>query len=581
FVFASATIGNPREHVSRLLGRDVALVSESGAPSGGRRLVVYNPPVVNAELGIRQSVLKTTVRFAHELVRAGVSTLVFGQSRNGVEVMLKYLRDRLAADQIDPDCVHAYRGGYLPTQRRRIEQQLRAGEIRCVVATNALELGIDIGSLDAVVCAGYPGSIAGLWQRFGRAGRRGGESLALLVPSSAPLDQFFAQHPEALVAAPAEHARIDADNVEILVQHLKCASFELPFESGEPFGDLPAEAAEEGLQFLADHRVLHVAPGPDGRSVYHWATDAYPANHVSLRSVSWDNFVIIDLNGDRTIAEMDWRSVHTMLHEQAIYQHAGRQYQVERLDYDNHKAYVRSVKPDYYTDAMTHTRIAVTSEDDADELPVNGQDEVQEIEPVQIGLGEISVVDKVVGYKKIKFHTHENVGYGDVRLPEMQKHTSAIWYTVSRELVQSLGVPRPAVMDALRGISNAMHLVACVGLMTDPRDLGRHVGDRDGNDGAGGEYDPTLFLYDQMPGGVGLAPRLFEERVELWRRAKAVILECPCENGCPACVGPVVGVEHGSEVSPKALAVEILERAPLAPTIDRASSAGTRIHPIS
>ncbi len=565
FVFASATIGNPQEHASRLLGREVALVAESGAPSGGKRLVVYNPPVVNAELGIRQSMLKTTVRFAHELVRAGVSTLVFGQSRNGVEVMLKYLRDRLSRDQIDPMAVHAYRGGYLPEQRRRIEQQLRAGEIRCVVATNALELGIDIGSLDAVVCAGYPGSIAGLWQRFGRAGRRGGESLALLVPSSAPLDQFFARHPDALIGAPAEYARIDPDNVEILVQHLKCASFELPFESGEAFGDLPAEAAEEGLQFLAGHRVLHAAPGPSGKTVYHWATDAYPANHVSLRSVSWDNFVIIDLADDRTIAEMDWRSVHTMLHEQAIYQHAGSQYQVERLDYDNHKAYVRKVKPDYYTDAMTHTRIRVTSEDDMAELPVHGA-ETREIEPVTISMGEVSVVSKVVGYKKIKFHTHENVGYGDVRLPEIQKHTTSLWYVFSRELVESMGAPRPVVMDALRGIANAMHTVAAVGLMTDPRDIGRHVGDRDGGEGSGPDFEPTLFLYDQTPGGVGLAPRLFEDRIELWRRAMEVIAACDCEHGCPACVGPVVGGVE--EPSSKRLALQILERAPLLPTVD-------------
>ncbi|MEM6532055.1 MAG: DEAD/DEAH box helicase [Myxococcota bacterium] len=565
FVFASATIGNPAEHASAILGRPVECVSESGAPTGGRRLVVYNPPVVNPQLGIRQSMLKTAVRFAHELVRAGVPTLVFGQSRNGVEVMLKYLRDKLSVDSIDPQCVHAYRGGYLPEQRRRIEQQLRAGEIRCVVATNALELGIDIGSLDAVVCAGYPGSVAGLWQRFGRAGRRGSEALALLVTSSAPLDQFFARYPEWLVNAPAESARIDPDNVEILVQHLKCAAFELPFEDGEAFGDLPVDAAREGLQFLAAHGVLHETPGPGGRSVYHWATDAYPANHVSLRSVSWDNFVIIDVETDRNFAEMDWRSVHTMLHEQAIYQHAGLQYQVERLDYDNHKAFVRKVRPDYYTDAMTHRRIAVTSEDDFGEIPIEVSSGV-ETGSVQVGLGEISVVEKVVGYKKIKFYTHENVGYGDVRLPEMQKHTLSIWYTVSRQTADELNISRPALMDALRGVASAMHTVACAGLMTDPRDMGRHVGDRDGGDGVGNDFDPTVFLYDQTPGGVGLSPRLFEERNALWSRARELIRDCGCSHGCPACIGPVSGAIEEEE-SPKLLALRILERAPLSPTI--------------
>ncbi|MFW5926404.1 MAG: DEAD/DEAH box helicase, partial [Myxococcota bacterium] len=321
FLFASATIGNPAEHAARMIGRPVEVVDESGAPSGPRHVVVYNPPVVNAELGIRQSYLKASVRLTAELVAAGVPTLVFGQSRNGVEVMLKYLRDRLSREHVGPDAIHAYRGGYLPETRRHIEAGLREGTIRCVVATNALELGIDIGALDAVVCAGYPGTVAGLWQRFGRAGRRRDPSLAVLVGSSAPLDQYVATDPQWLVGAPVEQARIDPDNVEILIQHLKCAAFELPFEQGERFGDLPTEALDDALGFLADHQVVHPVQGSSGRTVYHWATDAYPANSVSLRSVGWDNFVIVDVEHGRTLAEMDWRSVHTMLHEQAIYQH--------------------------------------------------------------------------------------------------------------------------------------------------------------------------------------------------------------------------------------------------------------------
>ncbi|HZI08978.1 MAG TPA: DEAD/DEAH box helicase, partial [Myxococcus sp.] len=318
FIAASATIGNPQAHARRMLGREVALVSESGAPSGERRVMVFNPPVVNAELGIRASYLKTAVRLTADLVRAGVSTLLFGQSRNNIEVMLKYLRDRFVEEKLDPALIQGYRGGYLPGTRRATEAALRAGEVRCVVATNALELGIDIGSLDAVVCAGYPGSVAALWQRFGRAGRRGAGSLALLVTSSAPLDQYLAGYPRFLIGAPVEHARIYPDNVEILVQHLKCASFELPFEEGEPFGDVPPESTAEALGFLAQHQVVHPTVGEAGRRVFHWSTDAYPANHVSLRSVGWDNVVIIERGTDRTLAEMDFRSAHTMLHEQAI-----------------------------------------------------------------------------------------------------------------------------------------------------------------------------------------------------------------------------------------------------------------------
>lgn len=558
FIFASATIGNPREHASRIVGEEVALIDQSGAPTGERHVLLYNPPVVNAELGIRASYVKTAVRLAADLVRAEVPTLVFGQSRNNVEVMLKYLRDRLAADRVDPGLIVAYRGGYLADTRRRIEAGLRSGDVRCVVATNALELGIDIGSLDAVVCAGYPGNVAGLWQRFGRGGRRSGSSVALLVTSSRPLDQFVAHDARSLIGAPVEHARIDPDNVEILVSHLKCAAFELPFEEGEAFGDVPEEAVRDALTFLAEHRVVHAAPNGEGRLVWHWATDAYPANHVSLRNVGWDNFVVIELDRDRTIAEMDWRSTHTMLHEQAIYQHEGEQYQVERLDYENHKAYVRKVEPDYYTDAMTHTRVAVLSEDDAAWVKLGAP------AGVAAGVGDVSVVEKVVGYKKIKFHTHENVGYGDVRLPEMQMHTTSFWLTVPEDIVRAQPVGRATVLDVLRGIGSAMHLVAAVGLMCDPRDLGQTLGDRSDEDappsreGGAPGFDPTIFLYDHVPGGVGLAPRLFEERETLLLKTRALVDACPCSDGCPACIGPDAAGQVSAQVRRKELALDLL-----------------------
>ncbi|MBW2628392.1 MAG: DEAD/DEAH box helicase [Deltaproteobacteria bacterium] len=556
FLFASATIGNPREHASRICGEPVELIDESGAPTGPRQVVVYNPPVINAELGMRQSYIKTAVRLTQDLVRAGVPTLVFGNSRNGVEVMLKYLRDRLARDQIDPSAIHAYRGGYLPKTRRRIEAALREGEIRCVVATNALELGIDIGALDAVVCAGYPGTMAGLWQRFGRAGRRRDLSLAVLVASSNPVDQFMARHPRQLISAPIEHARIDPDNIEILIQHLKCAAFELPFEPDDVYGDVPDDALREALDYLADNGVVHPTTTPAG-SIYHWASDSYPANNVSLRSASWDNFVIIDLDGDRTIAEMDWRSTHTMLHEQAIYQHEGGQYQVERLDFDNHKAFVRHVKPDYYTTAMTHSKVTVLEQDQGATL------ELGEV-LLDAGLGDVSVIEKVVGYKKIKFHTHENVGYGEVHLPEMQKHTTAFWLTFPEDFVQSQPEPRAVVVDALRGLSKAMHVVAAVGLMIDPRDLGRALGSCSEDEGPpskgqGPGFDPTIFLYDTVAGGIGLASRMFDEREELLRRARYLIESCECTEGCPGCIGPDASSDEDLEAARKQLVLGLLD----------------------
>jgi len=553
FVLASATIGNPREHAERMLGAPVELLDESGAPSGERHVLVYDPPVVHAELGVRASYVKTAVALTGDLVAAGVPTLLFGQSRNNVEVMLKYLRERLASERLDPASVEGYRSGYLPATRRRIEEGLRQGQIRGVVATNALELGIDVGSLGAVVSAGYPGSLAALWQRFGRAGRRNEPALALLVASGHPLDQYVAREPGLVIGAPIEHARIDPDNVEILVEHVKCAAFELPFEEGEGLGDVPGPAVGQVLEHLEKHRLVHRGgPLPStsgGGARYHWASEAYPAAHVSLRSLGWDNFVVVDLEADRTIAEMDWRSTHTMLHEQAIYQHEGEQFQVERLDFENHKAFVRKVEPDYYTTALTHTRIAVVQEDATEPALAAGTpgDAHAAGDALLAGLGEISVVEKVVGYKKIKFHTHENVGYGDVRLPEMQMHTSAMWLAFPEAALAGLGVPRAVALDAVRAIGNALHVVAAVGLMCDPRDLGVASGDA--------HERATLYLYDHVPGGIGLCPRLFSDRASLLRRARSSIERCACDGGCPACVGVVIDRKS----LPKRLALALLE----------------------
>ena len=559
FLCATATIGNPREHAARLLGESperIALIDRSGAPRGERRVLVYNPPVVNAELGIRGSCPKRAVRFAADLLRARVPTILFGASRNGVETMLKYLRDATADAHLPQGAIMGYRGGYLADTRRKIEAGLRSGEVLGVVSTNALELGVDIGELDAVVCAGYPGSIAATWQRFGRAGRRSGPSIAVLVASSAPVDQFLAREPSYLLGAPVEEARIDPNNVEILVQHLKCAAFEAPFEEGEAFGDLGADATRDALGYLVDHGVVHeVKARGGGRSRFHWASDVYPANHVPLRSVAWDNVVIVErrtepaeargggveqagsgTRGDRTMGELDWRAAQTMLHEQAIYQHDGAQYQVERFDVENHKAFVRRVEPDYYTEAMTHVKVVVLEVSDT---RASGTREGAS----SVSWGDVQVVEKVVGYKKIKFHTHENVGYGDVRLPDLELHTTSCWLTVPVTLVQALaeqGIGRAAVVNALRGVGRALEAVASLALMCDPRDLSMVVEDKARAEQADveGAFAPTLHLYDAYAGGIGLAARIYEAHDELMRQARALIAGCSCATGCPMCVGP-------------------------------------------
>jgi DEAD/DEAH box helicase domain-containing protein len=548
FVCATATIGNPKEHAARLLGveaSEIALVSRSGAPRAGRQFFLYNPPVVNEELGIRGSTVQHAVSLASDLVRARVPTIVFGPSRNSVEVMLKYLRAS-AADIAGSDAIMGYRGGYLPDTRRAIERGLRDVQILGVVATNALELGIDIGDLEAVVCAGYPGSIAGLWQRFGRAGRRGKTSIAVLVCASNATDQYLAREPGYVLNATAEEARIDPGNVEVLIQHLKCAAFEAPFDlnaagakparpvpaTGERYLTLDAAGTRDALEYLRGHGLVHEAGGR-----YFWSGEAFPANHVSLRNIGWDNFVIIDVANERTIAELDWRAAHTMLHEQAIYQHDAEQYQVERLDYENHKAFVRKVAPDYFTTALTYRTVSVIDEAARGAL---GR--------ALTGFGDVKVIEKVTGYKKIKFFTHENAGYGDVHLPEMQMHTQSFWLTVPESVVDEIARDRAHVIDGLRGLGHALEAVASLALMCDPRDIGQTLGDgstepgapppgRDFHAGRTGQLDPTIFLFDAHPGGVGLSERIHERARELVERAHTLIERCPCKAGCPGCVG--------------------------------------------
>jgi DEAD/DEAH box helicase domain-containing protein len=374
----------------------------------------------------------------------------------------------------------------------------------------------------------------------------------VLVTSSAPVDQYLARDPAFLLGAPVEEARIDAGNVEILVQHLKCAAFELPFARGDAYGSLGPDETADALGFLEKHAVLHEAGG-----TFHWAADGYPANHVSLRSVGWDNVVIIDAEHDKTLAEIDFRGAHTMVHEQAIYQHDGECWQVERFDYDNHKAFVRLVAPDYYTDAMTHVKVSLLEESATGPLGSAWES----------GWGEVSVVEKVVGYKKIKFHTHENAGYGDVRLPEMQMHTTAFWLTLPEELVESCAGGRAAAIDALRGAGRALETVATLALMCDGRDFGIAMGDataaRDDVTPRRG-YEPTLFLFEHVPGGTGLSERVYEQRTALLAAAMELIARCACDAGCPACVGPgdpSTGLANDGRPSRRALALELLRSA--------------------
>ena len=528
FICCSATIANPKELAESLTGLPFELVDRNGAPSGDKYVVFYNPPVVNRALGIRRSYLNETRRMARELLDRGQQTLVFANSRLATEILLTYLKD-------DSPGVRGYRGGYLPKERREIEAKLRDGDIRAVVATNALELGIDIGSLDAVVMAGYPGTIASTWQRAGRAGRRQTASLAVLVASSAPLDQYIIEHPEYFFDRPPESACINPDNLEILLSHLKCAAFELPIRDGERFGQ---HDSGELCRFLSDLKLLH-----HSGSSWHWTSESYPADAVSLRSVSSDNFVVVDLTADhQVIAEVSFTAALTTLHEKAIYLHDARQYQVERFDYAGRKAYVRRVDSDYFTDAIDYTQVKELEEFESS--PAGG---------VKIAHGDVRLNRQIVGFKKIKFYTMENVGAGHLSLPEQEMHTTAFWLHFPAEFLARFADLSPADRQGgLVALGALLRTVGALCVMCDPRDLGVSI--TEDIAGALTAFEPNLYLYDNYPGGIGQSAALFKLSPRLLDGAATLLAACPCESGCPSCVGPIGEVgEGGKEVAGRIL----------------------------
>ena len=568
FICCSATVANPGEHAENLLERPVAVIAESGAPAAAKALVLCNPPIVNRELGIRQSALTMARKLAADLIANAIQTIVFTTSRLNVEVLTKYLKDRFSRGKpLDTRFVTGYRGGYLPNLRRQIEAGLRNREVMGVVSTNALELGIDIGDLEACVMVGYPGSIASTWQQAGRVGRRAGQSFAVLIARSSPMDQFIVEHPDYFFSRSPEHCRVNPDNLLILLHHLKSAAFELPFEKGERFGK---ENLEELLDYLDEKGVLHRVADR-----WHWAAESYPADEISLRSVNPENVVVVDATqagNHQVIAEVDWDSAFTTVHTDAIYMVESQQYHVTRLDLDGKKAYVRKVDTDYYTDAMTYTHVRVI---DSFGTKRNRDTIVEH--------GEVQVVRKVTGYKKIKFYTLENIGFGDVNLPEKDMHTTSYWFTIPKDRLMEIPCTQSELIDGLAGLAYSLHHLAAILLMADPHDIDRAIGDKSGEwfvrqgktvrtitaaPGAAGTaadepfatmvdaYDPTVFIFDAYPGGIGFAELLFEEHQRLLSSARDLIGNCPCLQGCPTCVGPTLDVG----LSAKAVALAIIDR---------------------
>jgi len=564
FICCSATIANPGELASSLIEDNVEVLAANGAPAAEKTFVFYNPPVVNRALGIRRSYINEGSRVAQEFLKHDLQTMVFANSRLHTELILTYLQQANPQQPGQPETIRGYRGGYLPNERREIERGLREGQIRGVVTTSAMELGIDVGSLDTVVMTGYPGTIAATWQRAGRAGRRSGSSCAVLVASSAPLDQFIIRHPDYFFGNTPEHAFIQPDNLEILINHLKCAAFELPIGPQETFGevnvpDLCSRLAEAGYFHRAGEN-------------YHWTHEAYPADTVSLRSVTSDNFVIIDITGaPQVIGEVDFPSALTTVHEKAIYLHGGQQYHVEHLDFKERKAYVKQVNVDYYTDAIRYTQVRVL--EIAETARSAGQQNAGATSNAWAH-GDVLVRSQVVGFKKIKFFTNENIGAGQLELPENEMHTTSYWITMERPLLESLPYTISERQSGMFGLLYALASVATLLLMCDGRDLGTAIGERPPAPGTESDdftpmrmeesvgsapkefFEPNLYLFDAYPGGIGFSEPLFRAHALLVRKTRELIRACPCGAGCPSCVGPA------GDLAPKAkeAAVAILDR---------------------
>ena len=574
FILCSATIGNPRGHCEALVEAPVHAITASGAPTGDRHVLLWNPPVVNRDLGLRASARSQSNRIARIAIKSGLKTLVFAQTRLMVEVLTKYLKDVFDHDPRKHPRIRAYRGGYLPTERRAAERDMRAGRIDGIIATSALELGVDIGSLDVVVLNGYPGTVAATWQRFGRAGRRQRASLGVLVASSQPLDQYVVRHPDFFADATPEHARIAPDQPLVLFDHIRCAAFELPFEAGDGFGPVDPQVY---LEALAETGVVH----REGAR-WEWIADSYPAQAVSLRSVADGNFVVVDRTdgAQKIIAEVDYSAAALTLYEGAIHMVQSTPYQVERLDWEGRKAFVERTRVDYYTDSIDYTRLKVLDRFDG---CAAGRGDAHH--------GEVHVVRRVAGYKKIRYYTHENIGYGPVNLPDQELHTTAAWWQLPQAVLLRAFASRQDALDGFLGAAHALHVVATVAVMADARDLQKSVGNGDGawfatQDGGGrgqardadgqavavggaapadgvmiesAQFVPTVYLYDNFPGGVGLSEPLWQRQAELVQRARELVARCDCSAGCPACVGPVLAIDEAKTLAtPKALALQVL-----------------------
>ena len=601
FFLTSATIGNPKQLAETLIDGSVSLITNDQSSRGEKHFLVYNPPVIDPKFGLRANMQKESSRLTAELIEAGFQTLLFGRSRKSIEYMLTLLRQK---STLNPETIRSYRSGYLPKKRREIEAGLRSGLIKAVSATTALELGVNIGGLDSTVLAGYPGTISGTWQQAGRSGRGDKPSLSILVASSSPLDQYIAIHPEYLFSSSPESALIDPDNLLILLSHIQCAVFELPFHGNETYGNLTHQQTRELLEILESQKLTHSSQGS-----FYWMSEQYPAATISLRSISSNQIALFEstqTGKSDLLGVMDYESALWMVHPGAIYLHEGKTYHVDKLDLEENKSYLRPVDPDYYTEPERNIAFTVEQVLEMDDISGNVK-----------SLGDINVTSQVVGYKKINWGQYEVLGIEPLDMPQTNLFTKGFWIVLSQSMeTELLGsglwssspnnygsnwlkqreeilirdgntcqicgksgdhislhvhhkqplrgfsslekanhpdnlislCPRchyrvesiVKVKSGLQGLGNLLHGLAPLQLMCDPGDLGLMV---DFNSPLG-EGRPTVLIYENIPAGIGFSKAIFEQTDVLFQQAHDLVYSCPCFDGCPSCVGP--GGEQGS-----------------------------------
>ncbi|MCF6334609.1 MAG: DEAD/DEAH box helicase [Spirochaetales bacterium] len=523
FICCSATINNPLELTERIVESEFKLITNNGAPSGEKHIILYNPPLVDPVQGIRRGVVLESRNIAAHFLKERIKTIIFARSRIRTELIASYI-NKLMLNHFNDNKrirVEAYRGGYLPGERRSVEKGLRAGKIDGVVSTNALELGIDIGGLDLAVLAGFPGSISSVWQQAGRAGRRNTLSAAVIIASASPTDQYLVKHPDYFFGRNPESAWINPDNIFILLDHLKCAVFELPFKESDEFSGPVADF----MTYLEEEGVVRLSGGS-----WYWSDRSYPAEQVGLRSSSSENIVIINTtNGkNEVIGEMDLPSAKELLFNNAVYLHRGEQFFSKKLDLENKCCYVEESDLNYYTDSVVKTDIKLLHRDM--EKDISGCGTI---------IGDVLVRSRVSGYKKLKFTSHENIGYGDIFLPEEEMHTRAAILVLNKESRSGKSfheIEESLKEEILSRTATLIKNVIPVFLMCDIHDMGVAERLKDSY-----TDNPALYFYDSCPGGSGLAEGFLSKFVKILQAALSMVETCSCDNGCPSCIGPESG----------------------------------------